>query len=67
MAEEDKQPELEGPPEPEPEKPKPPEWEYKTEFGINSRMRDLIDKSKEFAELELSNLRRKLDRLTYGS
>lgn len=49
------------------EAPKPPAWEYKTEFGINTQLREIVLKSKEFAEAELATLRRKLDRITYGS
>lgn len=55
--------ELEGPPEP----PPGPNWGYKTEFAINGRMRDLIQKSISAAEQERDALLRKLERLTYGS
>lgn len=56
----------EGAPPPEEPKQKPPEWQYKTEFGINTRMREIIGKTIEVSELELKTLRHKLDRLTYG-
>lgn len=54
---------FEGPPEP----PKGPEWEYKTEFGINSRMREVIDLTLKVAEAEIETYRKKIDKLTYGS
>lgn len=66
MAENDP-PVLEAEEVPAEEGPKPPQWEYKTEFGINSQLREIVTKSKEFAEAELEVMRRKLDRITYGS
>lgn len=49
-----------------PDKPKV-EWEYKTEFGINARMREIIDTTIKVAEIEIDTYRRKIAKLTYGS
>lgn len=49
-----------------PAEPKRPEWGYKKEFGINTKMRELILQTKGLAEAELATLRKKLERLTYG-
>lgn len=53
----------------EEEGPKKPqiEWEYKTEFGINARMREIIDTTIKVAEAEIATYKRKIERLTYGS
>jgi len=51
----------------EAEAPKPPEWEYKTDFNITIQMKEIVGKTIEVSEKELENLRRKLERLTYGS
>jgi hypothetical protein len=42
-------------------------WEYRKEFGIVTKMRDAILTTKTATESELALLRRKLERLTYGS
>jgi hypothetical protein len=42
-------------------------WEYKKEFGIIQEMRKVVLLTKQATELELDGLRRKLERLTYGS
>ena len=47
--------------------PEPPAWEFKKEFAINARMREIALATKAVAETEVSLLRRKLERLTYGS
>lgn len=44
-----------------------PEWEYKTRFRIVDELRTVTQKAKEASEKELKALRRKLDKLTYGS
>jgi hypothetical protein len=46
---------------------KRPEWTHKKEFGIVGEMRKVVLASKEVSEKELALLRRKLERLTYGS
>lgn len=46
---------------------KNPEWEYKEEFGIVTRLKEAVKVTAVASEKELSNLRRKLERLTYGS
>jgi len=45
----------------------PPEWKYKEEFGIVTQLKAAVKATAVASEQELSNLRRKLDRLTYGS
>ncbi len=50
-----------------PKEEAPPNWEYKTDFAINTKMREVVAKSIEASELELAGLLRKLDKLTYGS
>lgn len=42
-------------------------WEYRQEFGIVTKMREAIKVTKAATESELAVLRRKLERLTYGS
>ena len=63
MSEEEKEPtEL---PE-EPPKPKA-NWEYKTEFGINTKMREVIQATIKVCEAEIKTYRRKIEKLTYGT
>jgi hypothetical protein len=45
----------------------PPEWAYKEEFGIVSHLKTVVKATQSVSEKELSNLRRKLERLNYGS
>jgi hypothetical protein len=45
----------------------PPAWEYKEEFGIVSKLREVVKATQVASEKELADLRRKLERLTYGS
>jgi hypothetical protein len=52
---------------PEENQTKPPEWEYKEEFGIVSKLREVVKATQIASEKELADLRRKLERLTYGS
>jgi hypothetical protein len=51
----------------EPEAPPQANWEYRQEFGIVTKMREAIKLTKTATESELAILRRKLERLTYGS
>jgi len=60
MSDEPKAPET-------PEEPAKPQWEYKTEFGINTKLRDIVHKAIDASSAEIVSLKRKLDRLTYGS
>jgi hypothetical protein len=46
--------------------PPPLQWEYKTSFGINDRMREVIQLTVKVAEAEADRLRKKLHKLTYG-
>jgi len=49
-----------------PEEPKAPEWQYKNDFAINSRMKEILQLTIQATEAELAQLRRKLNKLTYG-
>ena len=42
-------------------------WEFKKEFEINRRMKEVIGLTIKATESELKVLRRKLDKMTYGS
>jgi hypothetical protein len=44
-----------------------PSWKFKEEFGIVKEMKKAVELTKEATEKELESLRRKLERLTYGS
>jgi hypothetical protein len=52
--------------EPATEEPKA-QWEYKRDFKVVSEMRTIVTAARGAAEKELAQLRRKLDKLTYGS
>lgn len=43
------------------------EWEYKERFPIHDKMEEVIDLAIKASEAELDGLRRKLDKLQYGS
>lgn len=45
----------------------PPEWNYKEEFGIVTQLKQVVKATQKATEMELAELRRKLERLTYGS
>lgn len=45
----------------------PPKWERRETFRINERMKEVIGLTIKASEAELAVLRRKLDKLTYGS
>lgn len=62
MSDETKEPEAPA----EPEK-KPPSWEYKTEFGVNQKLKDVVTKAIDVTSTEIDRLKRQLDKLTYGS
>ena len=64
MENEDQKPEE---PTPETAQPEPPKWEYRNEFKITGRMRDVVGLTIKATEAELAVLRRKLNKLTYGS
>lgn len=42
-------------------------WEYREEFRINTKMREVIKLTKLITESEIDRLRRKVEKLTYGS
>lgn len=52
-----------------PEEPAAPKhvWEQRNEFKINGRMREVVNLTISATEAELAVLRRKLEKLTYGS
>lgn len=43
-----------------------PEWEYKTTFGINARMKEVLEKTLEAAKAERNVLLKKLRKAQYG-
>ncbi len=43
------------------------EWSYKRTFGINEEMKKVIGLTISATQSEVTALRRKLDKLTYGS
>ena len=45
----------------------PPEWKYKEEFGIVTQLKTVVEATQKASEQELAELRRRLERLTYGS
>ena len=47
--------------------PEAPKWERKSEFGINTQMREVVRLTISASEAEIKLLRRKLERLQYGS
>jgi hypothetical protein len=51
----------------DPADPNAPKWEFKREFGINKEMRKVINLTIDATNAEIAVLRRKLQRLTYGS
>lgn len=64
---EEAKPEEAAPKPEEAEAPKRPEWQYKTDFAVTGKMKEIVNKTIEASEKELVLLRRKLERLTYGS
>lgn len=50
-----------------PETPEPPKWEHKTEFGINTKLKDIVSKAIDASSAEVERLKRQIDKLTYGS
>jgi hypothetical protein len=43
------------------------EWQQRTQFRINAEMLKVLKLAKEASESEIVSLRRKIDKLTYGS
>lgn len=54
-------------PEEKPKEPEPPTWEYRTDFGINKKMQEVIVLTISATQSEIQTLRRKLEKLQYGS
>lgn len=52
---------------PDEKKTHPPEWQHKEEFGIVTQLKQAVKVTQKASELELAELRRRLERLTYGS
>ena len=44
-----------------------PEWKYKTELGVNKQMKEVIQATLDVTKAEIERLRRKVEKLTYGS
>jgi hypothetical protein len=57
---------TEGQPETPPEKPKP-QWEYRKNFKINERMKHIVNLTIQATNSEIKSMRRKIDKLKYGS
>jgi hypothetical protein len=57
------------PPEPEkaPEGPPAPEWVYRNNMKITERFTNIVNMTKDVAQMEINRLRKKIDKLTYGS
>lgn len=45
---------------------KKPSWEYKSDFGINVKMKEMLKATLVASESELDRLRKKLNKLQYG-
>jgi hypothetical protein len=43
------------------------QWQFKNEFGIHTKLKEVVRGTIEVSNAELDLLRRKLDKLTYGS
>jgi hypothetical protein len=41
-------------------------WEHKTEFGINTKMKEILKLTLSAAQAERDRLKKKLDKLQYG-
>lgn len=46
---------------------KPPQWQYKEDFAINAKLKEVIERTAEATTAEIDNLKRKLEKLTYGA
>lgn len=55
------------PPEHSAPPPDGPKWEHKTSFGITGQMKQVIELAMSASQAELKVLRRKLEKLQYGS
>ncbi len=62
MNENEKPPEVSATPE-----EKKPSWEYRKNFRINEEMKKVINLTIAASQAEIAVLRRKLQKLTYGS
>jgi hypothetical protein len=43
-----------------------PKWEYKTQFGINDKMKEVIEATIKVCNQEIARNKRKIDKLVYG-
>lgn len=41
-------------------------WKYMTDFPINHQMKDAVEKTIHVTQMEISAMRRKIERLRYG-
>ena len=76
MSDTEKPPEVPPISEPAPEEPKAEakpddepkaQWSFKRNLGVNEQMKKVINLTIEATNAEIAVLRRKLERLTYGS
>jgi hypothetical protein len=55
---------------PEPEKaetPPAPSWEYRNNMKIVEKLTNVVNLTKDVTQSEINRLRKKIDKLTYGS
>ncbi len=50
-----------------PEEKPPLQWEYKTQFGINEKLKTVVERAIDASVSEVERLKRQIDKLTYGS
>lgn len=69
MADETPNPEMptEEPPAEKPEEKPRAVWEKRTEFRINQQMKSLVEATIKVTEAQIALLRRKVEKLQYGS
>ena len=68
MSEEDTKTPPETPSaEPQPEGPLPPQWEYRRNFKITEKMKNIVNLTMEATQSEIKRLRKRIDKLTYGA
>ncbi len=63
----DENPNSETPTEEQPEEKPRAVWEKRTEFRINQQMKSLVEATIKVTEAQIALLRRKVEKLQYGS
>jgi hypothetical protein len=56
-----------GAPQPEQAADQAPSWEYRKNMKITERLINIVNLSKDVTQAEIARLRKKIDKLTYGS